>query len=105
VPLERLEEEVNDWAQAICAIPLDALISGKAQISLELESRGMEAGYVAAWVGHAISTNMRIEPDEWNFLKERRDKGFKQALRERDDMVAPYFRMRRQGREQKETKG
>lgn len=93
VPKEELEKWVDDYVQAISLMPLDGIVMGKAMIQLIMEARGKSIGSMCGWVGHAWSTNLRFEPGEWNFLKERRDKGLAQALKERDDMVAPYFRL------------
>jgi hypothetical protein len=49
--------------------------------------------------GHTLLTNLQIQPDEWGFMKSRRDKGLTGALAERDAMVAPAFRMSRKKRE------
>jgi len=93
VPKEELEQWAEDYAQAIAVMPLDAIMMGKAMIQFIMEARGKGVGTMSAWVGHGWSTNLVYQPDEWNFMKERRDKGLTQALKERDQMVAPFFRM------------
>lgn len=93
VPKEELEQWAEDYAQAIAVMPLDAIMMGKAMIQFIMEARGKGIGTMSAWVGHGWSTNLVYQPDEWNFMKERRDKGLTQALHERDQMVAPFFRM------------
>lgn len=92
VPNEDLEKTVLDFAQAINMIPMDNIAVGKALIELNMEARGLGVGYWSEWAGHGWTTNMAMMPGEWNFLKERRDKGLTQALEERDMMVAPQFR-------------
>jgi len=101
VPLERLEQEVNDWAQAISIMPIDSLCVGKALIEANLEAMGIGVGYWTEWAGHGWTTNQRFEPGEWNFMKARRDKGLSAALDERDRMVAPFFRMGKEARKEK----
>lgn len=93
VPADELEKWVADYAQAITMMPLDGIMMGKAMMNMIMEARGKGIGSMCGWVGHAWSTNLVYQPDEWNFLKERRDKGLTQALKERDAMVAPYFRL------------
>lgn len=93
VPLEELEKWTNDYAKAIAVMPIDSIIMGKAMLLMAMEARGKSIGAMTGWVGHGWSTNLRYEPGEWNFLKERRDKGLTQALKERDQMVAPFFRL------------
>jgi len=98
VPLDELEKWVGDYAQAISLMPLDAIMMGKSMMQMIMEARGKGIGTMTGWVGHGWSTNLVFEPDEFNFVKERRDKGLTQALRERDEMVAPFFRMGRESR-------
>lgn len=93
VPREELEKWAADYAQAISLMPLDAIMMGKAMIQMIMETRGKGIGTMTAWVGHGWSTNLAYLPGEWTFLKERRNKGLSQALHERDQMVAPFFRM------------
>ena len=93
VPGDELEQWVEDYAQAIAVMPLDSIMMGKAMQQLVMEARGKGVGTMCGWVGHGWSTNLRYEPGEWNFMKARRDKGLTQALRDRDHMVAPFFRL------------
>jgi len=93
VPKDELEQWVEDYAQAIAVMPLDSIMMGKAMQQLVMEARGKGVGTMCGWIGHGWSTNLRYEPDEWNFMKARRDKGLTQALRDRDHMVAPFFRL------------
>jgi len=58
-------------------------------VRLYYEDQGTAIGFI----GHGWSTNLRFEPGEWSFVKARRDKGLSQALKERDEMVAPFFRL------------
>jgi len=95
VPQEDLEKWTLDYAQAIAVLPMDAIVVGKSMIQMSLEARGKGTGTLGGWLGHAWSTNLRYETGEWNFVRERRDKGLTRALRERDEMVAPYFRQGR----------
>ena len=93
VPGDELEQWVEDYAQAIAVMPLDSIMMGKAMMQLVMEARGKGVGTMCGWVGHGWSTNLRYEPGEWNFVKERRDKGLAQTLHDRDQMVAPFFRL------------
>ena len=93
VPREDLEKWVEDYAQAIALMPLDAIMIGKAMIGSITQARGAGLGTMTGWIGHGWSTNLSLAPDEWNFVKERRDKGLPWTLKERDQMVAPYFRL------------
>lgn len=95
VPRKTLEKWVGNYAQAISLMPLDSIMMGKAMIQMIMEARGKGIGSMCGWVGHGWSTNLVYQPDEWNFMKERRDKGLTQALRDRDQMVPLEFRLGR----------
>lgn len=93
VPQEELEELVKDYAQSIALMPLDSIMMGKAMIQMIMEARGKGMGSMCEWVGHGWCTNLVYEPGEWNFMKERRDKGLTKALHDRDQMVTPFFQL------------
>ena len=97
VPRDELEQWVADYVQAISLMPLDAIMMGKSMMQLIMEARGKGVGMLTGWIGHGWTTNLVFQENEWNFIKERRDKGVRQALYERDQMVAPFFRMSRAG--------
>jgi enoyl-CoA hydratase len=98
VERDELDREVDDYAGAIAMLSLDSIMIGKAMINAYLEGTGKGLGTALAIAGHGWSTNQVLGKDEWNFLKERRDHGVTAALRERDERVAPKFRMSRRSR-------
>ena len=85
VPLDKLEEEVNEIAKTIALQPFDAIAIGKANIELALDILGVGAGYTAGYIGHTLQTNIRYEPDEFNLFKAKKDKGLKEAFTEREE--------------------
>ena len=93
VPHEELDQWVRDYCQAISFMPMDGLMIGKSMMRMVQEARGKGVGEMTAWVGHGWASNLRLEEGEFNFVKERRDKGLSRALRERDEAVAPFFRL------------
>ena len=93
VPEDELEKWVGDYADAIAVMPLDSLMMGKSMMQVVMEARGKGLGAMTGWVGHGWATNVSFEEGDWNFLKERREKGIAQALADRDRLVAPYFRL------------
>ena len=46
---------------------------------------GMATGYNYGWIGHVLGTNMKFDPDEFNFFKQRRDHGTTGAFRDREE--------------------
>lgn len=93
VPADELEQWALDYAQAISMMPLDGLMMGKAMMRLAQEARGKGVGEMIGWVGHGWATNLQLQEGEFNFLKERRDKGVSRTLKDRDQAVAPFFRL------------
>jgi enoyl-CoA hydratase len=93
VERDELDEWVADYAEAIAVMPLDSLMMGKSMMQIMMEARGKGLGAMTSWVGHGWATNASFDEGDWNFLKERRDKGVSAALADRDRMVAPYFRL------------
>ena len=93
VERDELDKWVADYAEAIAVMPLDSLMMGKSMMQIMMETRGKGLGYITVWVGHGWATNASFDEGDWNFLKERRDKGVSGALADRDRMVAPYFRL------------
>lgn len=90
---DELEQWVGDYVDAIAVMPLDSLMMGKSMMQILMEARGKGLGAMTGWVGHGWATNVSFEEGDWNFLRERREKGIRQALEDRDNMVAPFFRL------------
>ncbi|MCB1474701.1 MAG: enoyl-CoA hydratase/isomerase family protein [Rhodobiaceae bacterium] len=84
VPLEDLEEAGEQWAERIVRLPRDAIAIGKAATHLAMDSLGMTSQFVHGYVGHALGTNIRYEPDELNFMKERSKSGVTGAAKKRE---------------------
>lgn len=84
VPQEQLESTVEDWARRVAQHPRDALVTGKAMFQMALDSLGGSQQFYRGYVGHTLGTNLRLEEDEYNFLRERRDKGTTAAFKERN---------------------
>jgi enoyl-CoA hydratase len=82
---EHLETTVEDWAQRICMHPRDALVTGKAMHQMAMESLGAAEQFARGFVGHTLGTNLRIEPDEFNFLRERAKDGTTATFKQRDE--------------------
>ncbi len=83
VPPEQLDEEVRKMAESMALLPRDGIAIGKATRRLIYEQWGLTNGLV--YISHAMFTNLRWEPDEYNFFKERRDKGTKEGFMGRDE--------------------
>jgi enoyl-CoA hydratase len=85
VPDADLEAAGEDWAGRIAKLPRDAIAFGKAATNLALDSLGMTSQFAQGYVMHALSTNIRYEEDEYNFMKKRRDEGVRSASHGREE--------------------
>lgn len=85
VPAERLEAEVNELAEGLAKYPRDGIAMGKASRHWLYDIMGVTQGLTRSYLTHTLSTNISFEPDEFNFFKERRDKGVKEAAHAKHD--------------------
>ena len=84
---ERLEREVEKLAQQVCLLSADGIAIAKAERHLNYEAMGLLTGFTHDYVTHTLGTNVRLEPGEFNLLRERRDKGLTEAIRERNERL------------------
>jgi len=87
-PSDKLEEETEKLAQAMALYPRDGIALGKATRHLVYDALGLTNSFDLAYVSHTMFTNLRFEPDEYNFFKERRDKSTREAWEGRDERYA-----------------
>jgi len=85
VPADKLEEEVNNLAKDLCLLPRDGIAIGKATRHLFYDRMGLNDSFTYAYITHTLFTNLRHEPGEFNFFRERREKGAKAAFHDKDD--------------------
>jgi enoyl-CoA hydratase len=84
VPLASLEDAGEKWAERIVRLPRDGIVVGKAATNLAMDSLGIASQFSYGHVLHALATNVRYESDEYNFMKQRRDKGVRASNHERE---------------------
>ncbi|KWI47389.1 enoyl-CoA hydratase [Burkholderia pseudomultivorans] len=84
VPAASLDEAGEEWAERIARLPRDGIVVGKAATNLAMDSLGLASQFSYGHVLHALATNVRYEPDEYNFMKQRRDKGVRASNHERE---------------------
>jgi len=85
VPFDKLEEEVNKMAKEICLLPRDGIAIGKASNHQILDILGLTQGWLQGYMTHTLFTNLRFEPDEYNFVRQRKDEGTRTGIHKRDD--------------------
>jgi enoyl-CoA hydratase len=85
VPVDKLEEEVRKIAEAVCLHGRDAIAIGKAHTHMVYDRLGFGDCFKQGVIMHAMATNVRWEQDEYNFVRERRERGAKEAFHELHD--------------------
>jgi enoyl-CoA hydratase len=85
VPLDQLEQAVETLCRQIVLLPADGIAIGKASSHWILDILGATSGLVQGYVTHTLFTNLRFEPGEFNFFRQRRDTGTRTAFHQRDD--------------------
>lgn len=93
VTKDKLEETVLEYAQACALQTVDSIVIGKSLFEAHQGVRGYFTSGILGYMGHGWITNLRTEPGEWNFVKDRRDKGTKGSFTTRDEMLPPRFRL------------
>jgi enoyl-CoA hydratase len=88
VPAADLDAAGERWAEKIVRLPRDAIAIGKAATHLALDSMGMTSQFVHGYVSHALGTNIRYEEGEFNFMRNRREKGVRGAAHAREEFFA-----------------
>jgi enoyl-CoA hydratase len=84
VPADQLELEVNRYAEGFARFPFDGIAMGKAAKHVVYDMMGVTRGLTHSYIMHTLGTNQTFEPDEFNFFKERRDRGVREAIHARN---------------------
>jgi enoyl-CoA hydratase len=86
VPKEILDEEVRELANGLALYPKDGIAMGKITRQMIYQTMGVERGLVDHFIMHSFQTNKVYDQDEYNFFKQRRDKGVREAAHEKHDL-------------------
>lgn len=85
VPAAELDATVNEWAERIARHPKDGLVMGRAWHHMIIDMMGASSQLIQGYITHSHMTNVRFEPEEYNFFKNRRDGGATTAIKKRED--------------------
>ncbi len=85
VPADKLDEEVAALAAGLAKYPRDGIALGKVSRHYLYDILGVTQGLTHSYMMHTMTTNMSFEPDEYNFFKERRDRGVHDAAHGKHD--------------------
>ena len=85
VPEEILDDEVKELANGLALHPKDGIAMGKAMREMMYTTMGIDRGLVDHYIMHSFQTNKVYDPGEFNFFKQRRDKGVRDAAHDKHD--------------------
>ena len=85
VPADHLEAAVQELCNTLVLLPADGIAIGKASNHMILDILGATSGVVQGYLTHTLFTNLRFEPDEFNFFKSRRESGTRSAFHARHE--------------------
>jgi len=86
VPKEILDDEVRELANGLALYPKDGIAIGKAARHMLYQTMGVEKGLVDHFIMHTLQTNKVYDQGEFNFFKQRRDKGVREAAHDKHDL-------------------
>ncbi|MFH1625171.1 MAG: enoyl-CoA hydratase/isomerase family protein [Pseudomonadota bacterium] len=75
VPKDKLDQEAHNLAQDIATLGRDVIAIGKVARQQTYSQMGLIAGWDIAGLTHTLGTNVHWYPGEYNFFKERKNKG------------------------------
>ena len=85
VPHAELEQAGEEWAERIVRLPRDGSRSARRRRTWPMTPLHLTSQFAYGYVMHSLATNIRYEPDEFNFMKAKRDKGVRGASHGRED--------------------
>ncbi|MFC1919493.1 enoyl-CoA hydratase-related protein [Chloroflexota bacterium] len=91
VPPDELEKATMDIARGLALLPADGIAIGKAMNRMVYDNLGLTAGFGQGTVGHTFFTNLQYKEGEWNFYRERREKGAREAFHDKDELFGRMF--------------
>jgi enoyl-CoA hydratase len=78
-------ERTEHWATKVARMPADGLAIAKTGFNLVEQSQAYVGEEATGFLMHAFATNLRFEPDEFNFVKARAQHGTREAFKLRDE--------------------
>jgi enoyl-CoA hydratase/carnithine racemase len=88
VPLDQLAGATEELVATVARMPADGITIAKEAYRLVEESMGMALSQVCSYLLHSYGTNLRFEPDEFNFVQARAKSGITKAFDLRDEHFA-----------------
>ena len=86
VPMEDLDREVRELANGLALYPKDGIAFGKVLREMMFATMGVDRGLMDHYIMHSFQTNRVYDPGEFNFFKQRKDKGVREAAHDKHDL-------------------
>lgn len=81
---DRVAARAEELALLIARMPADGIVIAKEAFRLVEQTQAYQGEESASVLFHAFATNLRFEPDEFNFVRERNRSGATSAFKSRD---------------------
>jgi enoyl-CoA hydratase len=85
VPDDQVAEQAERWARQAARMPADGIVIAKEAWRMVENDIALHNAESSTYFFHAYGTNLRFEPDEFNFVKVRAQVGTSKALKLRDE--------------------
>jgi enoyl-CoA hydratase len=85
VPKAELDSTIDAVVDAVLAIPTDGLAISKFNKRVAYDILGVRASKLQSAMGHAMQVQQRMEPGDWNLMRERNAGGARGAISSRDE--------------------
>lgn len=73
------------WARKVAKMPADGIAIAKESFRLIEQLTAFQGEEVLSYMVHAYGTNLQFDPDEFNFVKTRKEHGSRRAFELRDE--------------------
>ena len=84
VPLDKLEDEVERWAKAICQISKDAVAIGKRALHMGYDGLGVAQGWGQGFIMHTLGVQQHLDEGDFNIFAGRKREGAKGSFGDRE---------------------
>lgn len=94
VPLDKLEQEVNEMASVIAQKPIEILVADKYYVNAIRAMRNDSlAPNIICGLTHCAASYMTTEPDDFVVLKETTRAGLRGMIEKREERYPPAYRL------------
>lgn len=85
VPRDDLDRATGELVDALSSLPRDGIAISRTVAHLTYEMLGIASSFTPHYTAHPLVVKLQREPDEFDFHEVSRERGMKEAIRERDE--------------------